>query len=29
MEIKPGGSYLMPVSFGEVPYQAVALYGDV
>ncbi len=29
MEIRPDGSYLMPVSFGEVPYQPVAVYGDV
>jgi acetoacetate decarboxylase len=29
MEFKRGGAYLMPVSFGEVPYQPVAAYGDV
>ncbi len=29
MQFEPGGAYLMPVSFGEVPYQDVACYGDV
>lgn len=28
MQFEPEGAYLMPVSFGEVPYQAVARYDD-
>jgi acetoacetate decarboxylase len=29
MEFKQNAAYLMPVSFGEMPYQEVAHYGDV